>query len=79
MDYPPPHAVAIADRDVIGAWLVCLVIAAAGLGGHLLSAAPEIAAIGRHAAADSRNTPLHAASGGQACNSVVKPANMSRQ
>jgi hypothetical protein len=46
-----PGAFLVGKRDVIGAWLVCLVLAAACLGSPMLSAKSDISTATRHAAA----------------------------
>ena len=48
-----PAAVSVEKRDVTGAWLVCLVVAAACLGLPMLGAAFDTSAATRHAAAGS--------------------------
>lgn len=44
-------AFVLGKRDVIGAWLVCLAVAAACFGSPMLSAAFDTSAATRHAAA----------------------------
>ena len=46
-----PAAFMVEKRDVIGAWLVCLLVAAACFGSPKISAALETSAATRHAAA----------------------------
>jgi hypothetical protein len=46
-----PSAFVLGKRDVIGAWLVCLIVAAVCLGSPLLNAAFDATAATRHAAA----------------------------
>ena len=46
-----PAALLLERRDVIGAWLVCLLVAAACFGSSTLNAAFDTAAATRHAAA----------------------------
>ena len=46
-----PAAFMVEKRDVIGAWLVCLLVAAACCGSPKISAALETSAVTRHAAA----------------------------
>ena len=48
-DYPA--AIFVEKRDVIGAWLVCLLVAAACFGSPMLGAAFDNSAATRHAAA----------------------------
>jgi hypothetical protein len=46
-----PAAFVLGKRDVVGAWLVCMVIAAACFGSPLLAAAIDTSTASRHAAA----------------------------
>ena len=46
-----PAAFLVEKRDVIGAWLLCLVVAAACFGSPMLGAALDTSAATRHAAA----------------------------
>ena len=48
-DYPA--AIFVEKRDVFGAWLVCLLVAAACFGSPMLGAAFDNSAATRHAAA----------------------------
>jgi hypothetical protein len=46
-----PATFLVEKRDVIGAWLVCLVVAAAGFGSPMLGAAFDTSAATRHVVA----------------------------
>jgi hypothetical protein len=46
-----PAAFLVGKRDVIGAWLVCLIVAAVCFGSPMLTAASDPPAAARHAAA----------------------------
>jgi hypothetical protein len=46
-----PAVFAVGKRDLIGAWVICPLVAAACLGSPLLGAAFDTAAATRHAAA----------------------------
>jgi hypothetical protein len=51
-----PAAFLVGKRDVIGAWLVCLIVAAVCFGSPMLTAASDPPAAARHAAASCQPT-----------------------
>lgn len=55
-----PDAFNLGIRDVIGAWLVCLVVVAVFFGYPLATAAPDAAVALRHTAADRSSITVSA-------------------